>query len=294
LEVVAKNTIGVITNVDRFVDEYMKTRAIYDLAEESSGDVFGKLKYLAQTETVEKDWQFDVLIIDEAQDFTEENFQFALHFLTPNSDIIVLKDNQQNVYSNGFDFKPTVSLRLDKNYRNAYEVIAFTDALLGKNYRKKADALTFDLTPAIEAYEGEQGYIAKLIQRIKEYLSLNFNIDDMVVIVGCGQKNSWLMKQHQIGPWKIKRFTGGYSEDGDQLYTEGELLVDTVYRFKGRQKPIVLFTEIDFIKWSDRIERLLYVGCTRAEISCSLFITEQAEQAILARSRQEQVQSVDA
>lgn len=294
LEILADGSIGLISNVDKFVNDYMKTRAIYDLAEESSGDVFGKLKDLAQSEEVEKDWQFDVLIIDEAQDFTEENFQFALHFLTPDGDIVVLKDSQQNVYSNGFDFKPTVSLKLDKNYRNSYEVIAFTDALLGKSYRKKADSLSFDLAPSIETYQGEQGYIAQLIKRINHYLEMNFSLDDMVIIVGCGQEKSWLMKQRQIGSWKIKRFSGEYSEEGDQLYTDGELLVDTVYRFKGRQKPIVFFTEIDFAVWTGRIEKLLYVGCTRAEISCSLFITEQAEQAILARNNVEHRDPIDA
>ncbi len=283
LEQIAKGTKAVIANVDKFANDYMKTRAIYDPAEKSDSDIFSQLKLLALEEPADIDWQFDVLIIDEAQDFTEENFQFACHFLMHDSDIIVLKDNKQNLYSKGFNFKPVVSLTLDKNFRNSLDVISFTDALLNNRYKKQAEGLHVDLAPSIETYQGEQGFMAGLIKRINHYLNLKFSLEDMVIIVGCGQDKSWLMKQHQLGPWKIKRYTGEYSESGEQLYTEGELLVDTVYRFKGRQKPIVLFTEIDFETWSEKVERLLYVGCTRAEITCSLFISTQAEQAMLAR-----------
>lgn len=286
LEVLADGTNGVIANVDKFANDFMKTRAIYDLSEEYSGDIFSKLKTLALSQEVEQDWQFDSLIIDEAQDFTEENYKFACFFLKPNSQIIVLKDNQQNLYRHGFDFTPTVSLKLDQNYRNADEVIAFTDALLKKNYRKTADSLTFDIDPSIESYHGEQGYLAQLIKKINYYLDMGFSLADMVIIVGCGQGKSWLMKQRQIGSWKIKRFSGEYSAEGDQLYTDGALLVDTVYRFKGRQKPIVFFTEIDFAKWSESIEKLLYVGCTRAEITCSLFITARSEQVFIEQHSQ--------
>ena len=40
----------------------------------------------------------------------------------------------------------------------------------------------------------------------------------------------------QIGEHRMRRFTGRYSADGEQLLTTGELDIETIWRFKGQQR----------------------------------------------------------
>lgn len=44
----------------------------------------------------------------------------------------------------------------------------------------------------------------------------------------------------RIGPFALRRFTGEYTADGEQVMTEGALAYDTVWRYKGQQHPYVL------------------------------------------------------
>jgi len=46
--------------------------------------------------------------------------------------------------------------------------------------------------------------------------------------------------------------------------TQGDALLDSVYRFKGQAAPAIIFTEIDFEVLDDKAVRKLFVGATRS------------------------------
>ncbi|MDR1349846.1 MAG: ATP-binding domain-containing protein [Zoogloeaceae bacterium] len=60
------------------------------------------------------------------------------------------------------------------------------------------------------------------------------------------------------------------------------MLVDSVYRFKGRHAPAVVFAEIDFTAMSDTIKNRLFCGMTRASMKLDLILSESAATALLA------------
>ena len=70
--------------------------------------------------------------------------------------------------------------------------------------------------------------------------------------------------------------TGKYSAAGDALWTEGALLTDSVYRFKGQSAAGIVLTEVDFETFDDKARHQLFVGLTRAQLAVEVVLTEQA------------------
>ena len=103
---------------------------------------------------------------------------------------------------------------------------------------------------------------------------------DIVVLSYHGHGSSSLLHQKQIGPWPTRRFTGDYDAEGNQLYSEGLLRLESIFRFKGLQAEAVILAEVDFETMDDKARRRLYVGMTRARQSLALLLTPEADRAI--------------
>ena len=65
-----------------------------------------------------------------------------------------------------------------------------------------------------------------------------------------------------------------------RVVREGELLAESVFRFKGQSAPIVIVCEIDFEEVGDQEARKLFVAMTRAQSQLHLIMTSAAEQAL--------------
>ncbi|OUS32023.1 hypothetical protein A9Q98_02400 [Thalassotalea sp. 42_200_T64] len=78
---------------------------------------------------------FDVVIIDEAQDFSANQLKAILNQLTAKSFTTIVLDSAQQIYKRGFTWKdigvkePTY-FRLNQNYRNTFEIANFAVHLL--------------------------------------------------------------------------------------------------------------------------------------------------------------------
>lgn len=60
------------------------------------------------------------------------------------------------------------------------------------------------------------------------------------------------------------------------MYSDGEVLLETVYRFKGQAAPCVILTEVDFEEFDEIARRKLFVGATRARMHLTLIVSERA------------------
>ena len=70
-----------------------------------------------------------------------------------------------------------------------------------------------------------------------------------------GREHSKLAPYDKLGPYSLRAPTGQYDLLGNALFTEGDVLIDSVHRFKGRAAPCVVFTEIDFETLDDQAVR---------------------------------------
>jgi superfamily I DNA and RNA helicase len=67
------------------------------------------------------------------------------------------------------------------------------------------------------------------------------------------------------------------------VYSVGDVMMDSIYRFKGQAAPCIIFTEIDFATLDDLALRKLFVGVTRATIKLTMIVSERAAKKLIER-----------
>jgi hypothetical protein len=78
----------------------------------------------------------------------------------------------------------------------------------------------------------------------------------------------------------LKRFTGQFDAGSNAIFTPGDLLVETVRRFKGQAAPAIVLTECDLEELTPLNRRLLFVGLTRARVHLEWVISGRTESAL--------------
>ena len=272
---------GMVSNIDHFVDVISREEMIYDPAEPFS-DWLPRLRQLLVTQHIDESEQYDWLIIDEAMDFCEDRYACALHFLKPGGRLLVMRDPRQNLYQKGFDFEPAATLVLEHNYRCSKGISDFTSQLLNQQVEQAAGIIGRG-QPQLNVYQSDKQQLQQVEAAIRSYLQLGYAIGDIALISGKGMGKSYLNTIDTVASYDLIKYTGRYTADGDQIYSQGELVFDNIYRFKGRQKPVVILAELDFDSWNDRVEALVYTGCTRAQLELTVLISEGFGEVILNR-----------
>ena len=97
-----------------------------------------------------------------------------------------------------------------------------------------------------------------------------------MLLTFAGRDHSKLLALDALGPHALRRFDGTYDLFGNPVYTDGEVLAETIYRFKGQSAPCVVFAEIDFETFDEKSVRKLFVGATRATTKLMLVMSERA------------------
>jgi superfamily I DNA and RNA helicase len=88
------------------------------------------------------------------------------------------------------------------------------------------------------------------------------------------------LRQERIGGHAIRRFKGQYDNAGNPLWSDGPLLAESLYRFKGQSAPAVVLCEVDFETLTERDKRKLFVGLTRAQMRVDVVLSERAARAL--------------
>ena len=96
-----------------------------------------------------------------------------------------------------------------------------------------------------------------------------------------GREHSAILNLDALGHHTLKSFDGSYDLFGNPIFREGELLAESVYRFKGQSAPAVIFTEIDFETLDDKSFRKLFVGMTRARLKLVLVMSERSARFLI-------------
>lgn len=82
-----------------------------------------------------------------------------------------------------------------------------------------------------------------------------------------GVDSTALKDAERVGNRTLKRFTNAYDLLGNQIYSKGQVLFETVRRFKGQQAPAVILTDVD--PRPDRLAQdlqVLFCGMTRTTV----------------------------
>lgn len=242
----------------------------------------------------------DLLVIDEMQDMTPAWVQALLRRVKPSGGRAYLfEDTDQVLYADRdpFDVEGQVTISSNDNARSPQQIVKLINEL----------RLTKDPINGLNPYSGsiatprvyrESNELHELTQAaVQDCLDLGFKLNEIAVLTGRGREASQLLKLERIGPWRLRKASGQRDIDGQELMSEGDLLCETVHRFKGQAAGAVVLSELDLTpepeviagdtdaEYQRRMLRWqrLYVGLTRAQAHLALVISVAAEKALIQR-----------
>jgi superfamily I DNA and RNA helicase len=249
----------------------------------SQPNVFATLEERFAAVPVPEQWKTDVLIVDEGQDFQAAWVEPLERLLNPDGAWWWLEDPMQNLYlREPVPLPGWTILRETTNYRSPRDLLGFIRKIVGPDVRLDAGSPFDGSDVSVSTYE--DGHPEEIIEATKRAithaLSLGFRKQDIAVLSFRGREGSALTAVDQLGPHRLRAFTGTYDLFGNPEYREGDVLLESIYRFKGQSAPCVILTEVDFEALDEQAARKIFVGATRATMKLIVVASERAARAI--------------
>ena len=228
---------------------------------------------------------FDVLVIDELQDMDDAWVTALLPMVKTDGRITLLEDPEQRLYERPA-FNPTDWPLMESpvNYRSPRILVDFMNhfGLTDKPIEAGSGILGFE--PVWRWYVDPATLIDETEYALKELMSQGYAPENIAILTYQGLANSELFAKDAprgLNSIALKR-QDGYDSDGKVKYTEGKVLVETLYRFKGQAADAVIVTEIDFEELDTKNRRKLFVAFSRARLHVVFITSERARDALLA------------
>jgi len=189
-----------------------------------------------------------------------------------------LEDLAQNLYAKPqVDLPGWVDLNLNMNYRNPLRIVKALDEFRPlftlerpADYDVQAACPLEGLPVECFAYDSRDSLLSQTARAVTQCLKRGFTREQVVVLSLRGFEKSNVLHQTDLGPHTLSHFTGQYDAQGNQTFTSGSVLAESVYRFKGQSAQAVVVCEIDFEEWSEKDYRKLFVAMTRAKLFLAL------------------------
>lgn len=223
-----------------------------------------------------------LLILDESQDLNPEWADAMSQALLPDGQLYVMGDSQQQLYEReAFSLTSAVQVRCMDNFRSPQRVVQMINRLgLTPEPVLARSAHVGDL-PHFHVWEsGQSSAQGKLNECLQQLWSSGYTPDQVAVISYRGVQQSEVLRQERLGGQATRRFTGQYDSAGNAQWSEGPLLAESLYRFKGQSAPAVVLCEVDFEALTERDKRKLFVGLTRAQMRVDVVLSERAARVL--------------
>lgn len=190
---------------------------------------------------------------------------------------LLLEDSEQGLYSDreSFDIPDAVTITSRENFRSPRAIVRLINVL----------GLTETPIEALSAHQGTypDPIVYPSLDRvapctlvaIERCLNQGFALEDIAIVSMRGRERSVLQVLDSLGTWRLRRFTGRFDEGGGAVWTKGDVMIDSVRRFKGQAAQAIVLTECDLQAWGPISRRLLFVGLTRVRMHLEWIISEQ-------------------
>jgi superfamily I DNA and RNA helicase len=226
-----------------------------------------EIQDLVIEENIPEDWLFDSLIVDEGQDFEQEWFEILKLFLrSENSDIVWFEDQGQNLTrKKPVELDGFVTYHSKVNYRTPQSIAKYIDKQLNINFECGNDLPGLGVEEHhLENIKDKEKFLDQVVSKL---VKKGFSQDQIAILSFRGIGKSDYLTIKQFGNFKLKKFTGEYDKNGNQLYTDGDITFESIYRFKGQQSPAIILVDIDpNPRDKNWYNKLLYCGMTRATV----------------------------
>ncbi len=214
----------------------------------------------------EADACYDLIVVDEGQDIGDYPFEFVKLFGKEGCAILFLEDPYQDLNQSKYESAKLdgfVTLNLRRNYRNPLSVCRLIEKIFPDRFLASNDEEGLGVSMYGYADPAEQIDIVEHV--IQKALNRGFEPGDIAIVSMRGLANNVFGSVEMIAGRRVRRFTTKY-EGSAQVYTEGELIFETIRRFKGQQAPLVILTDVDPDMNRELDQNLLYCGLTRPTV----------------------------
>jgi hypothetical protein len=226
--------------------------------------------------------RLDLLILDESQDLNPTWVDALTQALKPDGHLYVMGDSQQQLYEREpFSLSSAVQVRCMDNFRSPRQVVRMINKLELTPEPVLARSAHAGEMPHFHIWEaGQSSAQGKLNECLAKLWQSGYTPDQVAVISYRGVQQSEVLRQERLGGQATRRFIGQYDNAGNAKWSEGPLMTESLYRFKGQSAPAVVLCEVDFEHLTERDKRKLFVGLTRAQMRVDVVLSEQAARAL--------------
>lgn len=219
--------------------------------------------------------RYDAIIVDEGQDF-KDTWEAPLSALLRDPDegiFFIFFDDNQNLYQ-GQDRLPAMineePFVLAENCRNTQKIHRVVSAFYHDTGSLHCPGPVGRQVEAY-AYRGDRHQERKMSQLLHQLIvEERVNESDIVILTPRSQDRSVFKSGTRVGRYTL---TTSFPPPRESVQ------VSSVHRFKGLERRVVILAEIDRYASSD-LEKVLYVGCSRARTHLLLLVDADAPQFI--------------
>lgn len=229
--------------------------------------------------------RFDVLMVDEAQDFAPAWLTALAQQRTPSGRVYVLQDEAQRLYMREVGDAPALpsAVRVEcwDNFRTPRRIVQLINLLRLTREPVAARCPIDGQIPGFHTWPAEdEAGMATLERVVSSLLAEKIKPENIVLLSYAGLKRSRLLLKSHVAQKALRKFSGQYDAQGGAIWTPGDLLAESVHRFKGQAAPVVVLCEVDFEVLDALTKNRLLVGMSRAQWRLEIVLSERAEHVL--------------
>jgi len=226
---------------------------------------------------------FDTLVIDEGQDLAASWVEALLPLANSNGRITLLEDPEQVLYDRDrYMAQEWALLESPVNFRSPRALVEFMNLHQLTEKPIVAGSGVRGFEPQWFEYSDKKSLLDQTEAALKQLLDQGYLPQSIVILTFSGAANScFFAGDAPRGLCNLPLIRQeGYTADGQLRYTEGKVLIETLFRFKGQAADAVILTEVDFDQLDSRARRRLFVALSRARLHVALVTTRRAREAL--------------
>lgn len=216
--------------------------------------------------------KYDVLIIDEAQDFKEFWFELLFRMIDEDGKKVIFLDRVQDIFNRNVVIPKQssfVKYTLPENCRNTKKIVSYLEEIIGEpiKVRKNPEGDDVELYTAKSSIDLQ----TKLVSEIKD-LTENHNLDNdqILILINSDKENSSIKNLKKIGKYEVK------SLDNKARVSRDTIPYTTINTFKGLEWDVVFVIDTHLIN-STNVKQKLYTQASRARHKLYIYRVEANE-----------------
>ena len=233
--------------------------------------IYGRMAEVAVNYAPQLQGSFGCIVVDEAQDFERAWVDALIQMATPVTRMLVLEDANQRLYEREPLALPDwVVMKSPVNYRSPKAVVDLINEMQLTDEPIEWGGAVIGESPEVFEY-GEEGPLEATAQALASLIEQGFRPEQIVVLSLRGASSSELFlasPETQYAGYRLRRHVG--YEDGEVKYSEGEILLETVHRFKGQAADAMVLVGVPQSVDSEMERNRVFVGMTRGRLQVSI------------------------